>query len=126
MEKEKAEPPEMAVFSFIDLPDVLTHKKGEHIVNKKEKKRAKNQTSSKISNSEPLDINGNPIDPKRKYLGKKIKIPIASPDCSLYKEHSTIILFGRKLEQMPKQTPRSKFEEFLSRAPISFDNEEEV
>jgi len=122
LEKGKIEPPEMAVFSFIDLPDVLTHKKGEHIVNKK----AKKQTSIKISNGEPLDINGNPIDPKRKYLGKKIKIPIASPDCSLYKEHSTIILFGRKLEQMPKQTPRSKYEEFLSRAPISFDNEEEV
>ena len=30
------EPPEMAVFSFIDLPGVLTHeKKGEHIVKKK-------------------------------------------------------------------------------------------
>ena len=95
-------------------------------MNKKEKKKVKNQTSSKISNSEPLDINGNPIDPKRKYLGKKFKIPIASPDCSLYKEHSTIILFGRKLEQKPKQTPRSKFEEFISRAPISFDNEQVV
>ena len=95
-------------------------------MNKKEKKRAKNQTSSKISNSEPLDINGNPIDPKRKYLGKKFKIPIASPDCLLYKEHSTIILFGRKLEQMPKQKLRSKFEEFLRKAPISFKNGEEV
>ena len=95
-------------------------------MNKKEKKKTKKQTSSKISNSEPLDINGNPIGPKRKYLGKKFKIPIASPDCSLYKEHSTIILFGRKLRKKTKQTPRSKFEEFLSRAPISFDNEEEV
>ena len=28
------QPPEMAVFSFIDLPDVLTNKKGEHIMNK--------------------------------------------------------------------------------------------
>ena len=95
-------------------------------MNKKEKKKTKKQTSSKINNSEPLDINGNPIDPKRKYLGKKFKIPFASPDCSLYKEYSTIILFGRKLEQKPKQTPRSKFEDFISRAPISFDNEEEV
>ena len=25
LKKEKVEPPEMAVFSFIDLPDVLTH-----------------------------------------------------------------------------------------------------
>ena len=95
-------------------------------MNKKEKKKTKKQTSSKISNSEPLDINGNPIDPKRKYLGKKFKIPIASPDCSLYKEFSTIILFGRKLEQKPKKTRRKKFEDFLSRAPISFDNEEGV
>ena len=91
-------------------------------MDKKEKKRA----TSKISNSEPLDINGNPINPKRKYLGKKFKIPIASPDCSLYKEFSTIILFGRKLEQKPKKTRRKKFEDFLSRAPISFDNEEGV
>ena len=121
------EPPEMAVFSFIDLPDVLTHeKKGEHIMNSKEQKKPKKQTSGKINNRQSLDINGNPIDPKVKYLGKKIKIPIASPDCSLYKNHSTIILFGRKLEQKSKQTRRSKFEEFLSRAPISFDNQEEV
>lgn len=28
------EPPEMAVFSFIDLPDVLTNKKGERIMKK--------------------------------------------------------------------------------------------
>ena len=35
LEKGKMEPPEMAVFSFIDLPDVLTHEeKGEHIMNK--------------------------------------------------------------------------------------------
>ena len=27
LEKGKMEPPEMAVFSFIDLPDELTHKK---------------------------------------------------------------------------------------------------
>ena len=72
------------------------------------------------------NINGNPIYTKSKYLGKKIKIPIAGPDCSLYKNNSTIILFGRKLSQEPKQTAKSKFEEFLSRAPISFDNEDEV
>ena len=95
-------------------------------MNKKEQKKTKKQTSIKISNREPLDINGSLIDPKRKYLGKKIKIPIAGPDCSLYKNNATIILFGRKLSQEPKQTPKSKFEEFLSRAPISFNNEEEV
>ena len=30
LKKEKVEPPEMAVFSFIDLPDVLTHEKKEN------------------------------------------------------------------------------------------------
>ena len=95
-------------------------------MNKKEHKKTVKQTTSKVSSNEPLDINGNPIDPNRKYLGKKIKIPIAGPDCSLYKNNSTIILFGRKLSQEPKQTPKNKFEEFLSRAPISFDNDEEV
>jgi hypothetical protein len=95
-------------------------------MNKKEQKKTVKQTTSKVSSSESLDINGNSIDPKTKYLGKKIKIPIAGPDCSLYKKDSTIILFGREQSQEPKQTPKSKFEEFLSRAPISFDNEEEV
>ena len=38
MKEEKEEPPEMAVFSFIDLPDVLTEIKGEHIMTKKKKK----------------------------------------------------------------------------------------
>ena len=95
-------------------------------MNKKEQKKTKKQTSIKISNSEPMDINGNPIDPKRKYLGKKTKVPFLSADSEFYKNNATIILFGRKREQKPKQTPSSKFEEFLSRAPISFDNEEEV
>ena len=30
LKEEKVEPPEMAVFSFIDLPDVLTHEKKEN------------------------------------------------------------------------------------------------
>ena len=95
-------------------------------MNKKEQKKTKNQTSIKISNSEPMDINGNPIDPKRKYLGKKTKVPFLSADSEFYKNNATIILFGRKLSQEPKQTAKSKFEEFLSRAPISFDDEEKV
>ena len=94
------QPPEMAVFSFIDLPDVLTNKKGEHIV----KKTEKNQIKTKATNTEDekldLDINGKPIDPKRRYIGKKIKIPVASPDCSLYNNDATIILFGK--------TPKSR------------------
>ena len=55
--------------------------------------------------------------------GKKIRF--LSPDSSIYKNDSTIILFGRRHSQ-PNNDPKSKFEEFLSRAPISFDNEEEV
>ena len=54
--------------------------------------------------------------------GKKIRF--LSPDSSIYKNDSTIILFGRRHSQ-PNNDPKSKFEEFLSRAPISFDNEEE-
>ena len=93
---------------------------------KKEQKKTVKQTTSKVSSKEPLDINGNPIDPKRKYLGKKTKVPFLSADSEFYKNNATIILFGRKLSQEPKQTAKSKFEEFLSRAPISFDDEEEV
>ena len=55
--------------------------------------------------------------------GKKIKF--ASPNSSVYKNNSTIILFGGR-HNKPEEKPKSKFEEFLSRAPISFDNEEEV
>ena len=54
--------------------------------------------------------------------GKKIRF--LSPDSSIYKNDSTIILFGRRHSQ-PNNDPKSKFEEFISRAPISFDNREE-
>ena len=57
-----------------------------------------------------------------KVNGKKIRF--ASPDSSIYKNNSTIILFGRRSNK-PEEKPNSKFEEFLSRAPIWFDNEEE-
>ena len=53
--------------------------------------------------------------------GKKIRF--LSPDSSIYKNDSTIILFGRRLSQA-NNDPKSKFEEFISRAPISFDNGE--
>ena len=97
------EPPEMAVFSFIDLPDVLTEIKGEHIMKKKEDK------SNKKKNH--IEVNG-----------KKIKF--ASPNSSVYKNNSTIILFGSRWKKS-EVNPKSKFEEFLSRAPISFENEKE-
>ena len=54
--------------------------------------------------------------------GKRIKF--VSPNCSIYKNDSTIILFGRRHSQ-PNNDPKSKFEEFISRASISFDNGEE-
>ena len=95
-------------------------------MNKKEQKKTKNQISNKIGNIEQLDINGNPIDPKKKYLGKKIKVPFLSADSSFYKNHSTIILFGGKRPLKQEQSPKSKFEEFLGRAPISFDKEEDI
>ena len=93
---------------------------------KKEQKKTVKQTTSKVSSKETLDINCNPIDPKKKYLGKKTKVPFLPADSEFYKNNATIILFGRKLNQEPKQTQKSKFEEFLSRAPISFNDEEEV
>tara|TARA_B110000091_G_C13677142_1_gene416256 strand:+ start:516 stop:800 length:285 start_codon:yes stop_codon:yes gene_type:complete len=80
----------------------------------------------KDKSNEPLDCNGNPIDPKRKYIGNKFKVPMFSPNSSFYKNNSTIILFGGNGQQKPEQTPKSKFEDFLSRAPISFDQNEEV
>ena len=55
--------------------------------------------------------------------GKKIRF--LSPDSSVYKNNSTIILFGGSRVNNPEEKPKSKFEEFLSRAPISFENEEE-
>ena len=55
--------------------------------------------------------------------GKKIRF--ASPDSSIYKNNSTIIFFGARRTESENK-PKSKFKEFLSRAPISFDNEEEV
>ena len=93
---------------------------------KKEQKNTVKQTTSKVSSNASLDINGNPIDSKRKYLGKKIKVPFLSADSDFYKNNSIIILFGGRGKQGAKQTPKSKFEEFLSRAPISFNDEEEL
>mgnify|MGYP007063786849 FL=1 len=74
-------------------------------------------------NKETLDINGNPIDPNRKYIGNKFKIPMASPNHPVYKTSATIILRGKPITNQDKK--EAKFLEFLSRAPISFDNKEE-
>ena len=52
----------------------------------------KKQSPNKKNDKEELDINGNPIDPKKKYIGNKVKIPMASPNHPVYKTSATIIL----------------------------------
>ena len=83
----------------------------------KEKKQSLNNNNDK----EELDINGNPIDPNRKYIGNKVKVPMASPNHPIYKTSATIILKGKPITE--KQKKEAKFLEFLSRAPISFNDE---
>jgi len=106
------------LFSFIDLPDVLTKTKRRHIMSKDKK-----QSTNKNNDKEELDYFGNPIGPNRKYIGNKVKIPMASPNHPVYKEGATIILRGKPITE--KQKKEAKFLEFLSRAPISFDDREE-
>ena len=75
--------------------------------------------STNTNQKKELDCNGNPIDPKREYIGNKVKVPMASPNSSIYKTSSTIILRGNRKND--KQKKASKLHDFLSRAPISFD-----
>ena len=82
----------------------------------KNKKKHSNETQG-----EELDINGNPIDPNRKYIGNKVKVPMASPNSSIYKTSATIVLKGKPITSDGKK--KAKFLEFLNRAPISFDDE---
>ena len=83
----------------------------------------KKQSSDKNKDKEELDYNGNPIDPKREYIGNKVKIPMASPNSSIYKTSSIIILRGKRNND--KQKKGSKLLEFFKRAPISFDKGDE-
>ena len=57
----------------------------------------KKKQHSKGIKGEELDINGNPIDPNREYIGNKVKIPMASPNSSIYKKSSIIILQGKPI-----------------------------
>ena len=41
-----------------------------------------------------LDVNGNPIDPNREYIGTRIKVPMLSPNASIYKNSAIIIMRG--------------------------------
>ena len=85
--------------------------------------KEKKQSLNKNNDKEELDINGNPIDPNRKYIGNKVKIPMASPNASIYKNSATIILRGKPITE--KQKKEAKFLEFLSRAPICFNEGDE-
>ena len=82
----------------------------------------KKQLPYKNSDGEELDFNGDPIDPKREYIGNKVKVPMASPNSSIYKTSSTIILRGKPITE--KQKKEAKLLEFLSRAPISFNDDD--
>ena len=66
------------------------------------------QLSKKYNNKKFLVVNGK-------------KIPFASPNASIYQNSATIILRGRPITE--KQKKEAKFLEFLSRAPVSFDEE---
>ena len=63
-------------------------------------------------------------DTNRKHLelnGKRIRF--LSPDSSIYDTSATIILRGKPITE--KQKKEAKFLDFLSRAPISFDEGDE-
>ena len=81
----------------------------------------KKKQHSKGIKGEELDINGNPIDPNREYIGNRVKVPMASPNSSIYKTPTTIILKGKPITS--DKNKKAKLLEFLSRAPISFDSE---
>ena len=61
-------------------------------MNKKVKK-TKDLISDKVNKNEPLDCNGNPIDPNIEYIVTRIKVPMLSPNASIYKNSATIIMF---------------------------------
>ena len=83
--------------------------------------KEKKQSPNKNNNKEELDINGNPIDPNRKYIGNRVKIPMASPNSSIYKTSAVIMLRGKPVKTQDNKD--KKFLEFLNRAPISFDED---
>ena len=78
--------------------------------------KEKKQLLNKNNDKEELDINGNPIDPNRKYIGNKVKVPMASPNHPIYKTSATIILRGKpiteKQKKLKKDTVPKKINEF--------------
>ena len=65
--------------------------------------KEKKQLLNKNNDKQELDINGNPIDPNRKYIGNKVKIPMASPNHPIYKTSATIILKGKPITEKQKK-----------------------
>ena len=59
---------------------------------------------------------------EKKSVRKKLNIRQLSPDASIYKNSATIILRGKPIKR--KDDKETKFLEFLSRAPISFDKDD--
>ena len=58
---------------------------------------------------------------KLKEIKNNDRIQFISPSASIYKNSATIILRGKPITE--KQKKKAKFLEFLSRAPISFDDD---
>ena len=78
----------------------------------------------KINNSDSYQFT-NLKDDKGYFIrlknGKKLRM--LSPNASIYNTSATIILKGKDVRRdSSKNDKKSKFEEFLSRAPISFDD----
>ena len=82
----------------------------------------KKEVSQKDIKNEELDVNGNPIDPNREYIGNRVKVPMASPNSSIYKTPAITVIKGKSKSSQEKK--KAKLLEFLSRAPISFDEEQ--
>ena len=70
---------------------------------KKKEKKTKDLISDKVNKNEPLDCNGNPIDPNREYIGTRIKVPMLSPNASIYKNSATIIMFGSRKQSKKEE-----------------------
>ena len=70
---------------------------------KKKEKKTKDLISNKVNTREPLDCNGNPIDSNREYIGKRIKVPMLSPNASIYNNSATIIMFGSRKQSKKEE-----------------------
>ena len=56
---------------------------------------------SKDIKGEELDVNGNPIAPNREYIGNKFKVPMASPNSSIFK--NLLLLFSEQNHKVQRK-----------------------